>query len=272
MKKIYVKFFLSIVFLFVVYQIIDMYKTPHIPNNTKVIIIGATSGIGKALAQTFLEHNCIVGATGRRTHLLSDLSKKHKDNFFTQKMDITQIEDAIKNFNTLIENMQGVDIVILNAGTGYQNPKLDLEKTLQTIAVNVTGFATIANTTFNYFAKQRHGHLVGISSIASLIGNSKTPSYSASKAFVNSYLKGLRYKVSRENLNITVTNIMPGFVDTAMCKADGKAFWVACPQTAAQQIYNAIAKKKETAYVTKRWIFIAWIIKLLPEFLHKQIF
>ena len=70
-----------------------------------------------------------------------------------------------------------------------------------------------------------HGHIVGISSIAAIRGNGDAPAYNASKAFVSNYLEGIRQKVSKLNLNITVTDIQSGFVDTAMAKGEG-LFWV----------------------------------------------
>ena len=86
---------------------------------------------------------------------------------------------------------------------------------------------------------------------------------------MSNYLQGLRHKFAKLRLPISVTDVQPGFVDTAMAKADHK-FWVASPEKAAQQIFEAIRKRKKHVYVTKRWRIIAWLIKILPDWLiHK---
>jgi short-subunit dehydrogenase len=82
------------------------------------------------------------------------------------------------------------------------------------------------------------GHLVGISSIAALRGDRESPAYNASKAFESNYLKELRQKVRNSRLSIIITDVKPGFVDTAMAKGDG-IFWAAPVEKAAVQIYNA---------------------------------
>ena len=77
------------------------------------------------------------------------------------------------------------------------------------------------------------------------------------------YLEGLRLKGLKMKIPVIITDIQPGFVDTAMAQGD-KLFWVAPPGTAALQIYEAIEKKKSHAYITKRWRLIAWLLKLTP--------
>jgi short-subunit dehydrogenase len=120
------------------------------------------------------------------------------------------------------------------------------------------------------FIKQGSGHLVGISSIASIRGGRAAPSYNASKAYESNYLEGLRQKVKNMALPITVTEIIPGFVDTAMAKGEG-IFWSAPPHKAAVQIFEAIGAKKSKAYITKRWSVIAWFLKLLPSFIYERL-
>jgi short-subunit dehydrogenase len=120
------------------------------------------------------------------------------------------------------------------------------------------------------FFKQGYGHLVGISSIAALRGSRYVPTYPASKAYLSTYLEGLRHKVKYEKLRITITDIKPGFVDTAMAQGD-YVFWRAPVAKAAEQIYQAIVKKKKTAYITKRWRLIGWVQKYLPDFLYYRV-
>ncbi len=115
-----------------------------------------------------------------------------------------------------------------------------------------------------------HGHIVGVSSIIALRGSDIVPAYSASKAFMSNYLEGLRKKAFKDKSAITVTDIRPGFVDTEMAKAEQK-FWVASPTQAAEQIYSAIQRKKSYAYITRRWILIGWLLKILPNWIYYRI-
>ena len=114
------------------------------------------------------------------------------------------------------------------------------------------------------------GHLVGISSLAALRGVGGAPAYAASKAFVSNYLQGVRYRFRKLKLPIVVTDVQPGFVDTAMAKADN-LFWVASPQKAARQILAAIRGRKAHVYVTKRWRLIAWLMRLLPDAVYSRL-
>ena len=260
-KILLLYFFLGVFFLG--YKPINTISAQVESEPKKAIVIGATSGIGKALTKVLLEKGYIVGATGRRINLLDDLKVNYPNNLFIKQMDVAKPEDAIKSFNELVSVMNGVDVVIVNAGVGFINPDLNLEKELQTIAVNVIGFVAMANVAYKYFEHQKGGHLVGIASIAGLISHSDVPAYSASKAFEINYLNGLRAKTYKTKLPITITEILPGFVDTPMINKE-EAFWVATPEEAAEQIYTAIVNKKTRAYVTKRWALVAWALKFIP--------
>jgi short-subunit dehydrogenase len=236
----------------------------------KAIIIGATSGIGKALADTFILKEYSVGLAGRRISLLDDLKKKNPDRCFTKYLDVSQTTEAINQFKELITEMEGVDIVVISSGVGYDNKDLQWSPEKETIDVNVSGFTAMANVAMHHFLSKGTGHLVSISSIAALRGDGDAPAYNASKAFVSNYVEGLRKKVTKLGLPISVTDIQPGFVNTAMAKGDG-LFWVASPQKASQQICDAIERKKKHAYITKRWRLIACLMKVMPDFIYNRI-
>ncbi|HDH04133.1 MAG TPA: SDR family NAD(P)-dependent oxidoreductase [Nitrospirae bacterium] len=235
----------------------------------KAIIIGATSGIGKELAKVVSQNNYIVGLAGRRTQLLDELKEELPGDSFTKYIDVAKPDEAINHLNELIAEMGDVDLIILSSGVGFINHDLDWAKEKETIDVNVAGFAIMANVAMHHFLLKGSGHLVGISSIAAIRGDDTAPAYNASKAFISNYLAGLRKKISKAGLPIVVTDVQPGFVDTAMAKGDG-LFWVASPQKAAQQIYKAIKKKKKHVYVTKRWKLIGWLMKTMPEFIYNR--
>ena len=234
----------------------------------KAIIVGATSGIGRELAKVLSINGYIVGATGRRLNLLKDLKEELTAQIFIKEIDVTK-QSALSELQSLIDEMDGVDLIVISAGTGSLEPNLPWNKEKETIETNVLGFGAIANIAYHHFIKKNSGHLVGISSIASIRGG-EAPAYNASKAFVANYLQGLRYLVKKNNKNITITDIQPGFVDTAMAQGEG-LFWVATPEKAVDQIFTAIKKKKNHAYITKRWRLIAWVLKILPDFIYNKL-
>jgi short-subunit dehydrogenase len=146
---------------------------------------------------------------------------------------------------------------------GDFNHELDFEIEKRTIDTNVTGFTCVADWAFNYFKHQGKGHLVGISSVAGLRGSSIAPAYNATKAFQINYLEGLRQKAAKLNSKILVTDVRPGFVDTAMAKGNGQ-FWVAPVDKAVDQILAAIKKETKIVYITKRWKLIGALLKRIP--------
>ena len=228
------------------------------------IIIGATSGIGKALADQLLENEHTVGLMGRRMEHLEDLRAAYPESTYIKHIDVANPSEAICRFLELVQEMGHVDIVVVNSGVGFINPDLKWEFEKQTIDVNVTGFTAIADAAMRYFMEKGTGHLVGISSIAAFIGNADAPAYNASKAYVSNYLEGLRFKAQKMGKPICVTDIKPGFVETPMTDGQKGMFWVAPVDKAAKQIHNAIRLKRNHAYITKRWRLIAWLLKILP--------
>ncbi len=235
----------------------------------KIIIIGATSGIGREMAKIYARAGNLVAVTGRRDELLHSLQLEFPDNIITECFDVTGNEN-IAHVDNLVKKMNGLDILIYNAGYGDVSEKVDWQIDKQTVDTNVKGFIEIVDHAFNYFQQQGHGQLVTTSSIASIRGSSYAPAYSASKAFQSTYFEGLYMKIKRMNSSIFVTDIQPGFIDTKMAKAE-KRFWVAPPLKAATQIIHAIEKKKWRAYITHRWWVIAKIMKWAPGFIYHRV-
>ena len=236
----------------------------------KAIVIGATSGIGKGIAKLLADNNYMVGITGRRTLLLDEIKNEKPDSYYTSAFDVTDVERIPAYLNELTLELGGLDLLILSSGTGERIKTLDFEIDKRIIDTNVAGFTSIINWGFNYFQQQGHGHLVAISSIAGLRGNRYAPSYSATKAYQINYLEGLRYKAGKMNLPLTITDIRPGFVDTAMGRGD-KVFWVSTVEKASGQIFKAIIAKKEIVYITTRWRIIAWMMKFMPSWIYRKI-
>lgn len=236
----------------------------------KCIIIGATSGIGRELAKIYSSNGYKVGITGRRENLLAELKNENPEYYYPKSFDISIPFLNSKNLDELSSELGGVDLVIISSGVGFPNESLDFRIEKDTFDTNIIGVTEIADWAFNFFKKQGSGHLAVISSIAGMRGGRFNPAYSASKAFQMNYCEGLRAKAKKTKLPIYVTDIRPGFVDTAMAKSPAK-FWVAPPAKAARQIYSALNKKKKIAYITKRWLLFAYVMKLLPKWIFDRI-
>jgi short-subunit dehydrogenase len=236
----------------------------------RCIIIGATSGIGQALAELLLQNYYMIGVIGRREMLLDTLKEKNPNRVFVKRMDVQDISSIQISCTDLVSQLGGLDLMIISAGIGEENKNLNFEIEHDVIKTNVQGFTCLADWGMRYFKEQGHGHLVNISSIAGIRGNGVAPSYNATKAYQINYLEGLRINAKDFGSSITVTDVRPGFVDTAMAKGDG-LFWVAPVEKAAKQIYRAIQQKKEVVYVSRRWKLIGILLKLLPYSLLKRL-
>ncbi len=233
----------------------------------RAIIFGASSGIGREMAKILSREGYLLGLAARREDLLKGLREELPGESHVRVCDIASDDHCEAAFNGFISDMGGCDLVVISSGTGFINEELEWQKEKETIDVNVTGFARLAVLAARYFLDRGAGHLVGISSIGALRGGRDAPAYSASKAFVSNYLEGLRCRMKRLAPGITVTDIMPGFVDTAMAKGEG-LFWVAPAEVAARQICRAIGKKKEKVIITRRWRLVALALKLMPDRLY----
>lgn len=234
------------------------------------VVIGASSGIGRELAKILASNGYSIGLVARRLNLLSELGRELPNPVFVKAIDVSKPVEAMPLLRELIAEMNGVDLFVVSAGVGCINRDLDWEREQETIAVNVSGFVAAVNVAVEHLQTRGSGHIVGISSLAALRGNGEAPAYNASKAFLSNYMQGLRHKFSKLNLPIVVTDVQPGFVNTAMAKGDG-LFWVTSPEKVARQIFDAIRKRKKQVYVTKRWRIIAWFLKAIPDWLYHRL-
>lgn len=235
----------------------------------RVIIIGATSGIGRKMAELYAAAGNIVGITGRRKELLDEIENMFPGKIKTECFDVTGNEN-IERLTALIQKIGGLDILVYSSGIGELSKGLEWEIDKLTVETNVKGFIEIANWGFNYFLDQGEGRMAVISSIAANRGNSWAPSYSASKAFQSNYFEALAIKANKMKKYIGITCVEPGFVATKMAKGN-KRFWVVPLEKAARQIITAIEKKKQKVYVSRRWWLVAKLMRVVPFWLYKRI-
>jgi len=235
-----------------------------------IVIIGATSGIGKTLFEKYANENNRIGIIGRRAHLLDELYQKYPSRTIPTKADITNLEEIEQAINALHKEMEYIDLAIVCSGTGDINATLDYSIERPAIDTNIVGWTFVIDMLYHILEQQGHGHLVAITSAGGLRGEAMAPAYSATKAYQINYVEALRKKAFKNGEHIIVTDIRPGLVDTAMAKGEG-LFWVMPVEKVARQIISAIRKKKSKAYVTRRWHILAIINKNLPFFLYKRL-
>lgn len=234
----------------------------------KVIIIGASTGIGRALAKELLDHNYKVGITGVEEDILKELKQISNDKLKVTYFDCTAHHSS-EVINELIEWLGGLDLLVFSAGIGHLDKDLGFTVENDANELNVQAFTKIADKSYRYFEKQNAGHFVAISSIAGLKGHRLAPAYHAAKSYQISYLEGLRHKAIYSKIPITITDIRPGFVDTGL--ANKKHFWMCSKEKAARQIHNIIKRKKNIGYVSRRWILIAILMKIIPDWIYNRL-
>ena len=184
--------------------------------------------------------------------------------------DVTKQDEIEHTIKELAGKLGHIDLAIVCAGTGNINKSLDYAIESPTLLTNVTGWTFCIDTLYKILERQGYGHLVAITSAGGLRGEPMAPAYSASKAYQINYMEALSKKAFKTGGKIIVTDIRPGLVDTAMAKGDG-LFWVMPVKKVASQIIRAIRKKKNIAYVTKRWHILAAINKRLPFCIYKRL-
>ena len=208
----------------------------------RIVILGATSGIGLEIAKLYIAAGWQVGAAGRRTENLEALRAAAPDRVKIRSIDITAPE-AEELLLRLIADLGGCDLLLHCAGIGYNNPQLDAAREIATAETNTVGFTRIMDTAFDYFRKQGGGHLAAISSIAGTKGLGAAAAYSASKRYQNTYLDALAQLSRMQRLDIRITDIRPGFVDTPLLR-EGKYPMLMRPEKVAARIVRALGQRE----------------------------
>jgi len=229
----------------------------------KVIIIGATSGIGREVAKLYIARGFRVGIAGRRAEELEAIRKEAPQQVFTEVIDVTK-ENADTHLLSLINKVGGMDIYLHSSGIGKQNPTLTPDIELKTGATNVEGFIRMVTAAYHYFAQQGHGQIAAISSIAGTKGLGIAPAYSATKCFQNTYLDALDQLAHINRLNIHFTDIRPGFVATPLLKDDSYPLLMKATDVASS-IVKAIDKRKRTVIIDWRYRILVFFWRLIPR-------
>ncbi len=229
----------------------------------RIIIVGATSGIGYELAQLYIRKGWKTGVAGRNEKILSGLVNQAPGQVEAETIDITHT-DAPDKLSILIERLGGMDIYLHCSGIGSQNESLTPGIELDTLRTNGEGFTRMLIAAYHYFRDNGGGHIAAISSIAGTKGIGVAPAYSATKRFQNTYIQSLVQLSRMENIPVRFTDIRPGFVDTPLLK-DQHFPMLMKPEKVAGSIYKAIEKKKRVMVIDGRYRILVYLWNMIPN-------
>jgi decaprenylphospho-beta-D-erythro-pentofuranosid-2-ulose 2-reductase len=241
----------------------------------RLLILGATSSIARAVAQEFASHgyNLVLGGRdgSELNALASDISIRSGVNATPLLLDVLDLEshkDALQScFRVQGEGLDGLIVCV-----GYLGDQgvaqADFAEARRVIETNLTGCISVLNLVANEFETRRSGFICALGSVAGDRGRQSNYLYGAAKGALAIYLEGLRNRLFRSN--VRVVTVKPGFVDTAMTFGKPGLFLVASPERVGRAVYRAIKCGKDTTYVPWFWRPIMLLIRLLPESVFKR--
>ncbi|MDO8990450.1 MAG: SDR family oxidoreductase [Sideroxyarcus sp.] len=240
----------------------------------KVVISGASSGIGLALARLYLERGAIVAAFARRRDLLQVLAAEFPDRVFCYALDVRDaaaIQQAAADFMARV----GVpDIVIANAGVsrGTLTEYVEDEEVFQNVMdINVLGMVKTFQPFLVPMREANRGTLVGIASVAGFRGLPGSGAYSSSKAAAITYLESLR--VEMYGSGVKVVTLCPGYIKTPMTDINTYPMpFILDANDAARRMARVIKRGSAFAVVPWQMGVVGWVLKRLPRWLYDRLF
>ena len=236
-----------------------------IENQKKVWITGASSGIGKAVAEKFAKENWKVAISARRAELLNEMAKNK--NIFAYPMDVTNADKTKEVFNKILNDFGNIDLCIFSSGTYERKSEkgINIENIRNVMEVNFLGVVISVKTVEDYFKSKKDGHIAIVSSPVGYRGLPKSSGYTPSKASLNNFTQGIFFDFKK--FNVRVSLISPGFIKTALTdKNDFKMPYLKSPEYAAEKIFNGLINKKGFEIIFPPQIAIIYkIFQILPN-------
>ena len=234
-------------------------------NQKKVWITGASSGIGKAVAEKFAKENWKVAISARREELLNEMAKDK--NIFAYPTDVTDQDKIQETFNKILKDFGNIDLCIFSSGTYERKSEkgLNVGNIKKVMEVNFLGVVSCVKTVQEYFQNKKSGHSSIVSSPVGYRGLPKSSGYTASKASLNNFTQGMYFDFKK--FNVRVTLISPGFIKTALTdKNEFKMPFLKNTNYAAEKIYNGLVNKKDFEIIFPPQIALIYkIFQILPN-------
>jgi short-subunit dehydrogenase len=241
----------------------------------KALVVGASSGIGAALARRLAAEGFDLALVARRLpqlqSLCDELAQAHGIRALAYQHDVQETAAVEGLVETIARDLGGLDLFVYAAGIMFPHDPnaYDTENDLRTLRVNTLGAIAWCNPIALRFAQAEQGQIVGLASIAGDRGRRAIPAYAASKAALDTYLEALRNRLTR--FGVTVTTIKAGQVDTDMLKNAAAVRGPISPERAAELIWRAIRGRKQVVYIPWRWALIGWIVRHVPSFIFRRL-
>ena len=235
----------------------------------RIIIMGATSGIGAEVARLYIEAGHVVGLAGRRFDCLTALQALAPERVHVKSIDINAA-DAPERLLQLIDECGGMDLYLHSSGIGHNNPLLDPVAELDTVTTNALGFTRAMTMAFNFFIRQGYGHLAAITSIAGTRGLGSAPAYSATKRFQTTYLSALAQQACFRHCRLAITDIRPGFVRTPFIEG-GRYPLQMDVHPVARAICRALRRRRRSLVIDWRYALLVALWRLIPRWLWERL-
>ena len=234
-------------------------------NQRKVWVTGASSGIGKAVAEKFAKEKWKVAISARRVEILNEMA--NNDNIFAYPMDVTNQNKTEETFNKILEDFGDLDLCVFSSGTYERKSEkgLNVDNVKKVIEVNFLGVVGCVKAVQKYFQNKKGGHISIVSSPVGYRGLPKSSGYTASKASLNNFTQGIYFDFKK--FNVRVTLISPGFIKTALTdKNEFQMPFLKDTNYAADKIYSGLVKKKSFEIIFPPQIGIIYkIFQILPN-------
>jgi NAD(P)-dependent dehydrogenase (short-subunit alcohol dehydrogenase family) len=242
----------------------------------RALVIGASSGIGAAVALRLAAGGGRVALVARRRDKLEELTARintihGEDRAIHRVHDVRSTDEAAELFQSIARDLGGVDLVVYAAGVMHPAAfdEFDHRKDLDTLDVNLRGAIAWLDPAAERFSRLGGGTIIGIGSVAGDRGRSGNPAYCTAKAGLHTYLEAIRNRVARNG--VTVVTIKPGFVDTAMTRGLDGLFWLITADRAAEIILSKARRGAVVAYVPARWRWVMLVIRSIPSIIFRRL-
>jgi short-subunit dehydrogenase len=240
------------------------------------VVIGASSGIGEALARRLAADGARVALVARREDELQRITAEINaayglDRALAVAHDVRSLGDVPELVPEIARRLGGLDLAVYAAGVmpAVGLDEFDTAKDREMLDINLLGAVAWLNPVADRMARLGRGTIVGIGSVAGDRGRAPNPVYGASKAGLHAYLEGLRNRVARRG--VTVVTIKPGFVDTAMTRGRKGLFWLIPAERAAEIILAKARSGAVEAYVPARWRLLMAVVRAIPSFIFTRL-
>lgn len=230
-----------------------------------IVIVGATSGIGRGVAEIYARAGWRVGIAGRNEKVLKEIQDKYPSNVVAERIDVTDADAPLKLLH-LIKRLGGMDIYLHASGIYFDNPTLNVAHDTAVARTNVVGFTALVDTAFRYFLTRGEGGTLGaISSVAGTKGIGEMAAYSASKCYQSTYIDALEQLSVKLGAEINFCDIKPGWTRTPLLDPSEKYLMAMSEEKVVIETVKALMRKSRVKVIDTRWRMLCAVWRRIPR-------